>query len=81
MRFSGRRQAECRAHRPVEPGVHLGFGRPRALIEAAEDEAVDGEEPRFQKAVDRHARMLRLAPAHGPVGGKRGIEPGIFRRR
>ena len=36
----GRLKSHCRAHRAVEPGIDIRFGRPGALVEAAKDHPV-----------------------------------------
>ena len=52
MRRSGGREADARAHRPVEEGVGLGARRPDALVEAAEHDPVGVEETRLEKPED-----------------------------
>ncbi len=55
------------AHRPVEPGIAARIGRPDALDEAADDDAVDGRQARFERTVDAHAALRRAGPAHHAV--------------
>ena len=60
-------EAERMAHRPVEPGIGARIGRPDALDEAADDDAIDVGQPRFERAVDAHAAFRRAGPAHHAI--------------
>src|SRR5262249_39432991 len=50
-----RREAELRAHRPVEEGVGLDRGRPERLVKAPENGAIEAEKSRFEQAEDLEA--------------------------
>ena len=52
-----RRQAERRAHRPIEKGVGLDRGRPDRLVEACQKHAIEAQETRFEEAQDHKARV------------------------
>ena len=58
-------EAERMAHGAAEPGVRPRLRRPDAFDQAAEDDAIDVLQPRFERAIDTnaHARNFR-APHH-----------------
>ncbi len=63
----GRIEAEVAAHRPAQPGIAARLGRPGALVEAAEHDAIDALQARFQRAEDAHAHVRRFRPPHHAV--------------
>ncbi len=63
----GRIEAEIAAHRPAEPGIAARLRRPGAFVEAAEHDAVDRLQARFQRAEDAHAHVARFRAAHHAV--------------
>ena len=60
-------EAELVAHRPAEPGIAARLRRPDALDQAAQHQAIDRLQPRFERAVDAHPHV-GLGPPHLPVG-------------
>src|SRR5271165_5397847 len=64
----GRRKPEARAHRPVEERVCVDGWRPDLLVQAGDEDAIEGEKARFEQAEDGETRM--------PAGPRRGAHPG-----
>ena len=64
----GRIEPEIAAHRAAEPGIVAGFARPGAFVEAAEHDALERLQARFQRAEDAHAHVRRFGTAHHAVG-------------
>ena len=64
----GQIEAEVEPHRPRQPGIAGRLGRPHALDEPAEHDAVDMNEPRLDGAEDVHTRA---GPAGAPADAVR----------
>jgi len=77
----GQIEAERVAHGPAEPriGAHLRW--PHALDQAADHDAVDALQPRFERTVDAHTRPPQLPLSHRAVRNRRAEHVGIVRRR
>ena len=79
-------EAERVAHGPVEPRIGARLRRPGALDEPAEHHAVDGLQPRLERAVDAHAHAGQPGPPHHAIaiwrcGTARRSRPGPRRGR
>ena len=58
-------EAEFEPHRPAEPRIAAGLGRPGAFVQPAQHDAIDALQPRFQQAEDSYTRTAdfgRAAP-------------------
>ena len=64
-------------HRPVEERVGAGRGRPDALVEAAQNDAIGRQQPGFEKAQDLDPRMAAVGAAHRGFGGE-AVEQGAI---
>ena len=67
MRRSGRIEAEVAPHRPAQPRIAARLRRPAAFVQAAQHDAVDCLQARFQRAEDAHAHVVRFRPPHHAV--------------
>ena len=83
----GLRQAERRAHRPVEPGAGLDRRRPGALVQPAQHQQVGALQARLQRPPDGEPRMAAEAWADdlglehgGEQGGPLAAGDGILAR-
>ena len=74
-------EAELVAHRAAEPGIGPRLRRPDAFDQAAEHDAIDVLQPRFERAVDAHAHARDRRPPHHAVGDRDLEQLGIVRRR
>ncbi len=61
------------AQRPVQPGIWRGGRRPRAFVQAREDQQIGALHPRLERAPDQDMRMCRVRIAH-LVPGKHGVK-------
>ena len=59
------RQAEMPAHRPSHPWIALRFRRPRAIVQAAEDDKVGALQTRLKRSQYRKPRVFAVARTDG----------------
>ena len=69
------RQAEGRAHRPVDPRAGLDRGRPGAFVQPAQDQEIGALQTGFQRTPDRKPWMPAEARPHH-LGRQHGVEQG-----
>ncbi len=75
----GRGQAEIPPHRPRQPGIAVGAGRPHALVQAAEHHEIGLLQARLEQAPDEQARMAAIGGPHHHAAQERFEQRGIIR--
>ena len=74
-------EAQLQPHRTAQPSIAARIGRPYALIEPGQYEAVVVLQARFQQAEDMHARVAGFGAPLGTPRAEQMENLGIFSRR